>query len=155
MFFFKDKFQALIQMKDAVIAQAAKNSLHGQNIYSGCCTLHIDYSKLNTLNVKYNNEKSRDYTNPLLPAGDCPDSLLLWLMMQFVENMMMLMMKMIDRSLLIMVMLMNYYCCFLGSLYIVAVVVGIVDLVLNSLSRCIQLNHQFLSKFSNGLSSCK
>ncbi len=64
-------------MKDAVIAQAAKNSLHGQNIYSGCCTLHIDYSKLNTLNVKYNNEKSRDYTNPLLPAGDCPDSLLL------------------------------------------------------------------------------
>jgi polypyrimidine tract-binding protein 1 len=64
-------------MKDAVVAQAAKNSLHGQNIYSGCCTLHIDYSKLNTLNVKYNNEKSRDYTNPLLPAGDCPDPLLL------------------------------------------------------------------------------
>ena len=72
-----DKFQALIQMKDAVVAQASKNSLHGQNIYSGCCTLHIDYSKLNTLNVKYNNEKSRDYTNPLLPAGDCPDPLLL------------------------------------------------------------------------------
>jgi polypyrimidine tract-binding protein 1 len=57
-------------MKDAQSAQSAKNSLHGQNVYSGCCTLHIDYSKLNTLNVKYNNEKSRDYTNPLLPAGD-------------------------------------------------------------------------------------
>lgn len=69
-----DKFQALIQMKDAASAQAAKNTLHGQNIYSSCCTLHIDYSKLNTLNVKYNNEKSRDYTNPLLPAGDCPES---------------------------------------------------------------------------------
>jgi polypyrimidine tract-binding protein 1 len=68
-----DKFQALIQMKDAAAAQSAKNSLHGQNIYNSCCTLHIDYSKLNTLNVKYNNEKSRDYTNPLLPAGDCPD----------------------------------------------------------------------------------
>jgi hypothetical protein len=65
-----DKYQALIQMKDAQSAQSAKNSLHGQNVYSGCCTLHIDYSKLNTLNVKYNNEKSRDYTNPLLPAGD-------------------------------------------------------------------------------------
>lgn len=72
-----DKFQALIQMKDATCAQAAKNGLHGQNIYNSCCTLHIDYSKLNTLNVKYNNEKSRDYTNPLLPAGDCPDHLAL------------------------------------------------------------------------------
>ena len=72
-----DKFQALIQMKDANAAQSAKNSLHGQNIYNSCCTLHIDYSKLNTLNVKYNNEKSRDYTNPLLPAGDCPDHLTL------------------------------------------------------------------------------
>lgn len=72
-----DKFQALIQMKDANATQAAKNSLHGQNIYNSCCTLHIDYSKLNTLNVKYNNEKSRDYTNPLLPAGDCPDHLTL------------------------------------------------------------------------------
>lgn len=66
-----DKYQALIQMKDAQAAQTAKNTLHGQNIFTGCCTLHIDYSKLNTLNVKYNNEKSRDYTNPLLPPGDC------------------------------------------------------------------------------------
>lgn len=64
-------------MKDANAAQAAKTALHGQNIYNSCCTLHIDYSKLNTLNVKYNNEKSRDYTNPLLPAGDCPDHLAL------------------------------------------------------------------------------
>lgn len=64
-------------MKDANATQAAKNALHGQNIYSGCCTLHIDYSKLNTLNVKYNNEKSRDYTNPLLPPGDCPEQLVL------------------------------------------------------------------------------
>lgn len=71
-----DKFQALIQMRDAASTQAAKHALHGQNIYTSCCTLHIDYSKLNTLNVKYNNEKSRDYTNPLLPAGDCPEHLM-------------------------------------------------------------------------------
>ena len=68
-----DKFQALIQMKDATCAQAAKSALHAHSIYATCCSLHIDYSKLNTLNVKYNNEKSRDYTNPLLPAGECPD----------------------------------------------------------------------------------
>lgn len=45
-------------------------SLDGQNIYNNCCTLRIDFSKLPSLNVKYNNEKSRDYTNPSLPAGD-------------------------------------------------------------------------------------
>ena len=45
-------------------------SLNGQNIYNGCCTLRIDFSKLPSLNVKYNNDKSRDYTNPNLPSGD-------------------------------------------------------------------------------------
>ena len=45
-------------------------SLNGQNIYNGCCTLRIDFSKLQALNVKYNNDKSRDYTNPSLPTGD-------------------------------------------------------------------------------------
>ncbi|CAB3375933.1 Hypothetical predicted protein [Cloeon dipterum] len=63
-------FQALIQYPDVVTAQAAKLSLDGQNIYNGCCTLRIEYSKLNSLNVKYNNDKSRDYTNPNLPTGD-------------------------------------------------------------------------------------
>ncbi len=45
-------------------------SLNGQNIYNGCCTLRIDFSKLPSLNVKYNNDKSRDYTNPNLPSGE-------------------------------------------------------------------------------------
>ncbi|CAF1078169.1 unnamed protein product, partial [Adineta ricciae] len=62
-----DKFQGLIQMKDATIAHSAKMNLNGQNIYNGCCTLQIDFSKLHSLNVKYNNDKSRDYTNPILP----------------------------------------------------------------------------------------
>ncbi|CAF0943747.1 unnamed protein product, partial [Didymodactylos carnosus] len=65
-----DKFQALIQMKDHSGAQQAKLQLHGQNIYNGCCTLQIEYSKLYSLTVKYNNDKSRDYTNPTLPSGD-------------------------------------------------------------------------------------
>lgn len=63
-------FQALIQYPDVVTAQAAKMTLDGQNIYNACCTLRIDYSKLSSLNVKYNNDKSRDYTNPNLPTGD-------------------------------------------------------------------------------------
>lgn len=47
-----------------------KQTLDGQNIYNACCTLRIEYSKLSNLNVKYNNDKSRDYTNPNLPTGD-------------------------------------------------------------------------------------
>ncbi|XP_060605646.1 polypyrimidine tract-binding protein 1-like isoform X12 [Ruditapes philippinarum] len=63
-------FQALIQFGDSVSANAAKLSLDGQNIYNGCCTLRIDYSKLGQLNVRYNNDKSRDFTNHNLPSGD-------------------------------------------------------------------------------------
>ncbi|XP_076636764.1 polypyrimidine tract-binding protein 1 heph isoform X8 [Colletes latitarsis] len=63
-------FQALIQYADMLSAQTAKLSLEGQNIYNSCCTLRIDYSKMQNLNVKYNNDKSRDYTNPTLPTGD-------------------------------------------------------------------------------------
>lgn len=37
-------------------------TLDGQNIYNGCCSLRIDYSNLSNLNVKYNNEKSFDFT---------------------------------------------------------------------------------------------
>ena len=60
----------MIQYPDVITAQAAKLSLDGQNIYNACCTLRIEYSKLSNLNVKYNNDKSRDYTNPSLPTGD-------------------------------------------------------------------------------------
>uniref|UniRef100_U5EZR3 Putative polypyrimidine tract-binding protein n=1 Tax=Corethrella appendiculata TaxID=1370023 RepID=U5EZR3_9DIPT len=65
-----NSFQALIQYPDAQTAQNAKQILDGQNIYNGCCTLRIDNSKLTALNVKYNNDKSRDYTNPTLPSGE-------------------------------------------------------------------------------------
>ncbi|XP_038853365.1 polypyrimidine tract-binding protein 2-like isoform X2 [Salvelinus namaycush] len=65
-----NQFQALLQFNDPPTAQQAKIALDGQNIYNSCCTLRIDYSKLVNLNVKYNNDKSRDYTRPELPAGD-------------------------------------------------------------------------------------
>ncbi|XP_055385072.1 polypyrimidine tract-binding protein 1 isoform X2 [Condylostylus longicornis] len=65
-----NSFQALIQYPDAQAAQHAKAILDGQNIYNGCCTLRIDNSKLTALNVKYNNDKSRDFTNPSLPPGE-------------------------------------------------------------------------------------
>ncbi|XP_043998129.1 polypyrimidine tract-binding protein 1a [Gambusia affinis] len=70
-----NQFQALIQYADAMTAQHAKLSLDGQNIYNACCTLRISFSKLTSLNVKYNNDKSRDYTRPDLPTADSQSSL--------------------------------------------------------------------------------
>ncbi|XP_062290315.1 polypyrimidine tract-binding protein 3-like [Scomber scombrus] len=65
-----NQFQALLQFSDTVHAQHAKAALDGQNIYNSCCTLRIDFSKLSALNVKYNNEKSRDFTRADLPSGE-------------------------------------------------------------------------------------
>uniref|UniRef100_A0A8C6UD19 Polypyrimidine tract binding protein 2 n=1 Tax=Neogobius melanostomus TaxID=47308 RepID=A0A8C6UD19_9GOBI len=70
-----NQFQALLQFSEPIQAQQAKLTLDGQNIYNSCCTLRIDFSKLVNLNVKYNNDKSRDYTRPELPAGDGQPSL--------------------------------------------------------------------------------
>ena len=64
------QFQALIQMEHKIDSQAAKLCLDGQNIYKECCTLRVDYSRLPYLNVKYNNDKSRDYTRNDLPSGE-------------------------------------------------------------------------------------
>jgi polypyrimidine tract-binding protein 2 len=68
-------FQALIQFLDVASAVEAKLELDGQNIYSGCCTLRIQFSSLQDLKVKYNNEKSRDFTNPNLPTTPAAESM--------------------------------------------------------------------------------
>ncbi|XP_068608549.1 polypyrimidine tract-binding protein 1a isoform X1 [Brachionichthys hirsutus] len=70
-----NQFQALIQYADGMTSQHAKLSLDGQNIYNACCTLRISFSKLTSLNVKYNNDKSRDYTRPDLPTADSQASI--------------------------------------------------------------------------------
>jgi len=61
-------FQALIQYETPREAQTAKQLLDGQCLFHHANTLRIEFSKLTMLNVKYNNDKSRDYTNPALPA---------------------------------------------------------------------------------------
>ncbi|XP_054600605.2 polypyrimidine tract-binding protein 3 isoform X1 [Nothobranchius furzeri] len=65
-----NQFQALLQFSDTAHAQHAKATLDGQNIYNGCCMLRVDFSKLTALNVKYNNDKSRDFTRADLPTGE-------------------------------------------------------------------------------------
>ncbi|GMP79961.1 hypothetical protein CsSME_00035252 [Camellia sinensis var. sinensis] len=61
-------FQALIQYQLRQSAVLARNSLQGRNIYDGCCQLDIQFSNLDELQVNYNNERSRDFTNPSLPS---------------------------------------------------------------------------------------
>lgn len=64
-------FQALIQYPDVATAVTAKEALEGHCIYDGgYCKLHLSYSRHTDLNVKVNNDRSRDYTSPnpaLLP----------------------------------------------------------------------------------------
>ncbi|KAL3679216.1 hypothetical protein R1sor_022172 [Riccia sorocarpa] len=63
-------FQALVQYPDVPTAVAAKDALEGHCIYDGgFCKLHLSYSRHTDLNVKVNNDRSRDYTNPGLPAN--------------------------------------------------------------------------------------
>ncbi|KAL3572683.1 hypothetical protein D5086_026587 [Populus alba] len=61
-------FQALIQYQSRQLAVQARTSLQGRNIYDGCCQLDIQFSNLDELQVNYNNDRSRDFTNPNLPS---------------------------------------------------------------------------------------
>ncbi|OTF73341.1 polypyrimidine tract-binding protein 3-like protein [Euroglyphus maynei] len=59
------QLQALVQFGDLATAIQAKTSYDGQSCYPGSAgfnVMRIEYSKLQNLIVKYNNDKSRDYT---------------------------------------------------------------------------------------------
>ncbi|KAH9549551.1 hypothetical protein CY35_10G025900 [Sphagnum magellanicum] len=65
--------QALVQYPDVPTAVVAKEALEGHCIYDGgFCKLHLSYSRHTDLNVKVNNDRSRDYTNPGLPPTQPP-----------------------------------------------------------------------------------
>ncbi|PNX91148.1 polypyrimidine tract-binding protein 3-like, partial [Trifolium pratense] len=61
-------FQALIQYGTLQSAVTARGALQGRNVYDGCCQLDIQFSNLDELQVNYNNDRSRDFTNPNLPT---------------------------------------------------------------------------------------
>uniref|UniRef100_A0A3Q3R8T8 RRM domain-containing protein n=1 Tax=Monopterus albus TaxID=43700 RepID=A0A3Q3R8T8_MONAL len=68
--FRKNGVQAMVEYP-FFCAQRAKASLNGADIYSGCCTLKIEYAKPARLNVFKNDQDTWDYTNPNLsgPQG--------------------------------------------------------------------------------------
>uniref|UniRef100_A0A4W4H017 RRM domain-containing protein n=1 Tax=Electrophorus electricus TaxID=8005 RepID=A0A4W4H017_ELEEL len=69
--FRKNGVQAMVEYPSSSSAQRAKASLNGADIYSGCCTLKIEYAKPTRLNVFKNDQDTWDYTNPSLrgPQG--------------------------------------------------------------------------------------
>uniref|UniRef100_A0A7N8X8Z4 Heteroous nuclear ribonucleoprotein L n=1 Tax=Mastacembelus armatus TaxID=205130 RepID=A0A7N8X8Z4_9TELE len=69
--FRKNGVQAMLLKYFFQSAQRAKASLNGADIYSGCCTLKIEYAKPARLNVFKNDQDTWDYTNPNLrgPQG--------------------------------------------------------------------------------------
>ncbi|XP_067132985.1 heterogeneous nuclear ribonucleoprotein L-like isoform X1 [Centruroides vittatus] len=64
--FKKNGVQAMVEFDSIESAKRAKESLNGADIYSGCCTLKIEYAKPTRLNVHKNDNESWDYTNPSL-----------------------------------------------------------------------------------------
>ncbi|KAJ7387391.1 hypothetical protein OS493_004385 [Desmophyllum pertusum] len=64
--FHKNGLQALVEYPLQTIYNRALATLNGQDIYAGCCTLKIDYSKkAKKLNVFKNDEETWDYTGAL------------------------------------------------------------------------------------------
>uniref|UniRef100_A0A8C1RX25 Heterogeneous nuclear ribonucleoprotein L2 n=1 Tax=Cyprinus carpio TaxID=7962 RepID=A0A8C1RX25_CYPCA len=68
--FRKNGVQAMVEypLLFQTSAQRAKASLNGADIYSGCCTLKIEYAKPTRLNVFKNDQDTWDYTNPNLSS---------------------------------------------------------------------------------------
>ncbi|RWS17452.1 heterogeneous nuclear ribonucleoprotein L-like protein [Dinothrombium tinctorium] len=64
--FKKNGVQAMVEFDSVDSAKRAKQALHGCDIYSGCCTLRIEFAKPTRLNVYKNDNESYDYTNPSL-----------------------------------------------------------------------------------------
>lgn len=59
-----DYQQALVEFYSVDDAIRVKRNLNGADIYSGCCTLKIEYATTNRVNVIQNSEDSIDYETP-------------------------------------------------------------------------------------------
>ncbi|XP_013379094.1 heterogeneous nuclear ribonucleoprotein L isoform X2 [Lingula anatina] len=71
--FKKNGVQAMVEFDSIESAQRAKQALNGADIYSGCCTLKMEFAKPTTLNVYKNDSESWDYTNPN-PGANIPQA---------------------------------------------------------------------------------
>ncbi|KAK8385409.1 hypothetical protein O3P69_016316 [Scylla paramamosain] len=67
--FKKNGVQAMVEFDGIDPATRAREGLQGADIYSGCCTLRIEYAKPSKLNVYKNDAESWDFTNPNVGGG--------------------------------------------------------------------------------------
>ncbi|XP_026744156.1 heterogeneous nuclear ribonucleoprotein L isoform X5 [Trichoplusia ni] len=70
--FKKNGVQAMVEFESVESATRAKEALHGCDIYSGCCTLKIEFAKPERLNVFKNDQDSWDYTYMDYGSGGPP-----------------------------------------------------------------------------------
>ncbi|XP_054282546.1 heterogeneous nuclear ribonucleoprotein L-like isoform X2 [Macrosteles quadrilineatus] len=62
--FKKNGVQAMVEFDSVDTAKRVKEELNGADIYSGCCTIKIEFAKPTKLNVHKNDSESWDYTTP-------------------------------------------------------------------------------------------
>merc|ERR1719474_2013223 len=55
--------QAMVEFDTLETACKARSSLHGCDIYNNCCTMKVEYSKMDKLTVRENNGMSWDFTD--------------------------------------------------------------------------------------------
>ena len=60
---------AMVEFNSIESAGQAKRNLHGCDIYSGCCTLKVEFAKTDRLQVKKNDDMSWDYTDEFTRGG--------------------------------------------------------------------------------------
>ncbi|XP_075917953.1 heterogeneous nuclear ribonucleoprotein L-like isoform X3 [Petromyzon marinus] len=68
--FRKNGLQAFVEFVSVESAERANSSLNGADIYSGCCTLIVEYARAMRLNVFKNDSETWDFTNPGLKQED-------------------------------------------------------------------------------------
>uniref|UniRef100_A0A7S1CLD5 Calcium-dependent protein kinase 1 n=1 Tax=Bicosoecida sp. CB-2014 TaxID=1486930 RepID=A0A7S1CLD5_9STRA len=68
--FFKAEFRALIEFADDISAARAVAELNDRNIYDNYNRMRVQFSHQPSITVRYNNNKSRDFTNPTLPMDE-------------------------------------------------------------------------------------
>merc|ERR1740129_818486 len=61
--------QTMVEFEDVQTATTAKAQLHGCDIYSGSCTLKVEFAKTDRLNVKKNDEMTWDFTDEFTRGG--------------------------------------------------------------------------------------
>ncbi|CAH8444453.1 unnamed protein product [Dicrocoelium dendriticum] len=68
--FQKTHVQAMVEFKTTDDARNAKQNLNGADIYSGCCSLKIEFARPTKLTVVRNDHETWDFENPNLPMDN-------------------------------------------------------------------------------------